>query len=210
MVKIKVCGITNAEDASMAVQLGADALGFIFAKSPRRIRPEKARNIIQKMPPFVTTVGVFVDQDLGTIRKIMGLCGLDMVQLHGDETPAFCRKLAPHAVKAFRLKDALSLKPMASYRGKVRALLLDTFQEGVAGGTGATFDWSLAREAVGLGMPVILSGGLGPSNIQQAVRMVKPYAVDVNSGIEKSPGKKDPALTRDLMEQVRKIRGRRV
>lgn len=205
MVKVKVCGITNAEDASTAVQMGADALGFIFAKSPRRIRPQKARDIIQRMPPFVTTVGVFVDQDLGAIRKIMEFCRLDMVQLHGDESPAFCRKLAPHAVKAFRLKDAQSLEPMALYRGKVRALLLDTFQEGIAGGTGATFDWRLAREAMDLGMPVILSGGLGPSNIKQAVTMVRPYAVDVNSGIEKSPGKKDPALIRALMEQIQRI-----
>ena len=205
MVKVKVCGITNVEDASTAVQMGADALGFIFAKSPRRIRPEKARDIIQRMPPFVTTVGVFVDQDFGAIRKIMEFCRLDMVQLHGDESPAFCRKLAPHAVKAFRLKDALSIEPMASYRGKVRALLLDTYQEGIAGGTGATFDWRLAREAMDLGMPVILSGGLGPSNIKQAVTMVRPYAVDVNSGIEKSPGKKDPALIRALMEQIQRI-----
>lgn len=205
MIRVKICGITNEEDASMAVQLGADALGFIFAKSPRRIRPEKARDIIRRIPPFVTTVGVFVDQDLNAIRKIMEFCRLGIVQLHGDESPAFCRKLAPRAVKAFRLKDASSLKPVASYRGKVRAFLLDTFQEGIAGGTGATFDWGLAREAMGLGMPVILSGGLGPSNIEQAVAMVRPYAVDVNSSIESSPGKKDPALTRALMEQIRKI-----
>jgi phosphoribosylanthranilate isomerase len=133
-----------------------------------------------------------------------------MVQLHGDESPAFCRKFAPRVVKAFRLKDASSLAPMASYSEDVKAFLLDAYQEGMAGGTGTTFDWALARRTGDFGVPVILSGGLGPSNIRQAVTSAMPYAVDVNSGIEMRPGKKDPALMGALMEQINRLQGRMV
>ena len=210
MVKVKICGITNTDDAVMAVDMGADALGFIFAESPRQVSPETARHIIQNLPPFVRTVGVFVDEDRVSIRDIMGFCRLDMVQLHGSESPAFCGEFTPRAVKAFRLKDASSLSSMESYRGYVRAFLLDTYQEGIAGGTGATFDWALARKTRDFGMPVILSGGLGPSNIRQAVTTVQPYAVDVNSGIEKEPGKKDPALMKALMGQINSINRRMI
>ncbi len=210
MVKVKICGITNAADAAMAVEMGADALGFIFAESPRQISPERARQIIGGMPPFVKTVGVFVDEGRETIKGVMDFCRLDMVQLHGSESPAFCGKFKPRAVKAFRLKDASSLLPMEAYREHVRAFLLDTYLEGVAGGTGTTFDWSLARKTGDFGVPVILSGGLGPSNIRQAVTAVTPYAVDVNSGIEMRPGKKDPALMKALMGQINRMNGRTV
>ena len=209
MVRIKICGNTNEADARMAVDMGADALGFIFfPESPRNITPEDARCIIEGIPPFVKTVGVFVSEARDTVKDIMEFCRLDMVQLHGSESPAFCREFVPRAIKAFRLKDAESLRPMASYSAHVRAFLLDTYQEGVVGGTGAVFDWALARKAKDRGVPIILSGGLGPSNITKAVTSVQPYAVDINSGVEMSPGKKDPALMKSLMGQFNRINGR--
>jgi phosphoribosylanthranilate isomerase len=206
MVKVKICGITNHEDASEAVRLGADAVGFIFAPSPRQIVPELARDIICGLPPFVQAVGVFVNEELSAIRGRVAYCGLDIVQLHGDETPEFCRELMPRSLKAFRIKDTSSLSQIGAYKGLVKALLLDTYQEGLKGGTGKTFDWGLAIEAGKFGMPVILSGGLGPSNIETAISTVKPYAVDVGSTIEARPGKKDHALMRELMGKINKIR----
>jgi phosphoribosylanthranilate isomerase len=205
MVRVKVCGITNYQDASMAIELGADALGFIFASSPRQITPEKARDIIYAIPPFVQTVGVFVDEDPGKIQRTIHLCGLDLVQLHGDESPDLCRELMPCAIKALRLKDESSLSAIKSYRGRVRAILLDTYMQGKRGGTGRTFDWDLAIKAKEFGIPTILSGGLNPDTISEAISLVKPFGVDVNSGIEKSPGKKSPNLMGEVMEIIRKM-----
>ena len=205
MVKVKICGITNLEDALVAVRLGTDALGFIFAPSPRQVTPEIVRDIINTLPPFVQTVGVFVDEELTKIRDIVDYCGLDMVQLHGNESPGFCRELMPRTVKAFRLHDTSSLLPIRLYKGQVRALLLDTYQRGIKGGTGKAFDWNLALKAGELGMPVILSGGLGPPNIQRAISTVKPYAVDVNSGVEVRPGRKSPILMKELIEAIRRM-----
>jgi phosphoribosylanthranilate isomerase len=205
MVRVKICGITHPEDASVAVKLGADALGFIFAPSPRRVAPESVRDIVELLPAFVHTVGVFVDETLATIQDIVNYCGLDRVQLHGNEPPEFCRKLMPRTLKAFRMKDASSLPAMESYKGQVRAILLDTYQRGIRGGTGETFGWGLAVKAKKFGMPVILSGGLRPSNIEQAISTVRPGAVDVNSGVEVSPGKKSPTLMKALMEAIRRM-----
>jgi len=190
----------------MAVDLGVDALGFIFAPSPRRVSPENARMIVDCLPPFVHTVGVFVNQDVRIIQDIVDFCGLDLIQLHGDESPEFCRTLMPRTIKAFRLKDLSSLVPFRPYQGKVRALLLDTYQHGIRGGTGKTFDWRLAVGIRELGVPIILSGGLGPSNIKNAITTVKPYGVDLNSGIESRPGRKDPELMKQLMERINRIR----
>ena len=133
----------------------------------------------------------------------MDFCGLEMIQLHGTESPEFCGALMPHAIKGFRLNDASSLLPIGDYRGKIRAVLLDTYQKEIKGGTGKTFDWNLVTAAGEFGMPVILSGGLRPSNIQRAILTVQPYAVDVNSGIEDSPGIKSPLLMKKLMEKIR-------
>lgn len=205
MVKVKICGVTNPHDASMAIELGADALGFVFAASPRQVTPEQARHIINDLPPFVQTVGIFVDECLTRIRDIMDFCGLDIIQLHGDESSEFCSALMPHAIKGFRLNDASSLLPIRDYQGKIRAVLLDTYQRGIKGGTGKAFDWNLASGAREFGMPVILSGGLRPSNIQRAIVTVQPYAVDVNSGVEDSPGIKSPLLMKKLMEKIREI-----
>ena len=201
-VKVKICGITNLDDALEAVKLDADVLGFIFAASPRQVTPKTARRIIDALPPFIKTVGVFVNEKADTIRKLINFCGLDLVQLHGNESPAFCRDLMPYAVKALRIKDGSSLESASAYQGRVRALLLDTYAKDQFGGTGKAFDWGLAKKAKACGMPIILSGGLSPSNIKRAVRMVEPYAIDVNSGVEDQPGKKSYTLMRDLMEKV--------
>jgi phosphoribosylanthranilate isomerase len=202
-VKVKICGITNLEDASIAVELGANALGFIFAPSPRQITPPKARAIIRAIPSFVKTVGVFVNEAPAIIREVMQHCGLDLVQLHGDESPALCEEFMPCTIKALRIKDESSLQTSQPYQGKVRALLLDTYSKEKAGGTGKTFDWNLAIKIKKMGIPIILSGGLGPSNIDLAIHTVRPYAVDVNSGVEARPGKKSHSLIRDLTEKVR-------
>ena len=204
-VAVKICGITNFEDAFKAVELGVSALGFIFAPSPRRIAPQKARDIISVIPASVKTVGVFVNEAFTQIRDVKNFCGLDLVQLHGDESPDFCRSLGPHTIKAVRIKEGLSLSSIGTYHGQVRALLLDTYFKDRAGGTGMTFDWKLALKIKKQGIPIILSGGLGPSNIDEAITTVKPYAVDVNSGIEMHPGKKSPILMKDLMDKVMRI-----
>lgn len=205
MVRVKICGITNAVDASMAVELGADALGFIFAPSPRWVTPERVRRIVDTLPPFVQAVGIFVEESLKTIKRVVDYCGLNMVQLHGNESPDFCRKLMPYIVKAFLMKNESSLTPIISYRDRIRALLLDTYRENAKGGTGKAFDWDLALKASDLGMPIILSGGLDPSNIEKAIVTVKPYAVDVNSGVELRPGRKSFVMMRAFMETLRRV-----
>jgi phosphoribosylanthranilate isomerase len=205
MIKVKICGITNMEDAHLATELGADAVGFIFAESPRQITPIKAKEIIQTLPPLVKTVGVFVNEDPTRIKEIKSVCGLDLIQLHGDESAEICRDLMPHSIKAFRIQNEGDIENIKRYQEVIRGVLLDTFQKGKPGGTGQTFDWSLAVKAKEAGLPIILAGGLGPENIQEAIATVQPYAVDVNSGIEKRFGKKDPILMKQLMEKIRKI-----
>ena len=204
-VKVKICGITEKADALKAAELGADALGFIFARSPRQISMETARGIIEAIPPFVETVGVFVNAQISTIREHIYGCGLDLVQLQGDESPQFCRELMPRTIKAVRIRDDSSLSQISDYQFNVRALLLDTYVRGKAGGTGQTFDWHLAVKIKETGIPVILSGGLDPANIEEAMRLVRPFAVDVNSGVEERPGKKSHALMNELMAKIRGI-----
>ncbi|OGP50758.1 MAG: N-(5'-phosphoribosyl)anthranilate isomerase [Deltaproteobacteria bacterium RBG_13_43_22] len=206
MTRVKICGITNLEDALLATEMGADAIGFIFTESPRRITPIKAKAIIHNLPPLVKTVGVFVNEEPARIKEIKSVCGLDLIQLHGDESPEICRDLMPYSIKAFRIQNQRDIKNIKRYQGAVRAILLDTFQKGKAGGTGKTFDWSLAVKAKETGIPVILAGGLGPDNIREAITIVHPYAVDVNSGIEERPGKKDPVLMERLMKKIAEYR----
>lgn len=202
MVRIKICGITNLEDALLAAELGANALGFIFfAKSPRSVAPEAAREIIRRLPPFVVTVGVFVDEDAAVVEDLAARAGLDWVQLHGQETPDYCRNLSRRVMKAFRIKDENSLKGLAPYRGAVQAFLLDTYKKGQTGGTGETFDWELARQAQDYG-PIVLAGGLTPDNVAQAIATARPQAVDVASGVEAVPGKKDPDKLRAFFRAV--------
>jgi phosphoribosylanthranilate isomerase len=196
MVRIKICGITNLEDALLAAALGADALGFIFyAKSPRHVAPEAAREIIAQLPPFVASVGVFVDEDAAVVQELAANVGLDWVQLHGQESPEYCRNLGRRVIKAFRIQDEDSLRRLADYQGAAQALLLDTYKKGQVGGTGEIFDWHLAREAKKYGH-IILAGGLNPDNVAQAIEVAEPDAVDAASGTEAAPGKKDPAKLR--------------
>ena len=202
MVRVNICGITRTEDARAAVNSGVNALGFIFAESKRHINPDRARQIIGQLPPFVTTVGVFVDEDFDEVRRILDYCRLDIAQLHGEESPEYCRELQRKAIKGFRIKDEESVNALFKYQGIVQGLLLDTYRTGAAGGTGETFDWSLAKKARALG-PVILAGGINPQNVSEAISRVGPYAIDVSSGVESSPGIKDAAKIKKLMEAVR-------
>jgi phosphoribosylanthranilate isomerase len=202
MMRIKICGITNLKDALLAAALGADALGFIFyPKSPRALAPEAARAIIQQLPPFISTVGVFVDEEAATVRELAARVGLDWLQLHGKESPEYCRSLGRRVIKGFRIKDQSSLGDLAIYRDAVQALLLDTYKKGQTGGTGESFDWQLAREARQFG-PIILAGGLKPDNVARAIKTAQPEAVDVASGVEAAPGEKDPEKLRAFFEAV--------
>ena len=198
MVSVKICGITSVEDAQAAVAAGADALGFVFyPPSPRYVTPEQARQIIRRLPPFITTVGLFVDVPATTVHDIAGRCGLDRIQLHGRETPEFCRLIAPPVIKAFRIKNASSLANLPDY--EVSAFLLDAYVEGaLPGGTGASFAWELAAQAKPYG-PVILAGGLTPENVAAAIVQIRPYGVDVSSGVEQFPGVKDHTKVRHFI-----------
>jgi phosphoribosylanthranilate isomerase len=202
MIKIKICGITNLDDAMAAAEDGADALGFIFyKKSPRYVEPAKAAEIIHQLPPFITPVAVFVNEREEKVRDIQFTTGIKVLQFHGDERPEFCDRFATRVIKAFQVKDKDSLKHMAQYH--VGALLLDSYQEGMRGGTGATFDWHLAVVAKTLGR-VILAGGLTPENVAEAVKLVQPYGVDVAGGVEREKGLKDHAKLKKFITEVRR------
>ena len=195
-VKVKICGVTNFEDALAAVDAGADALGIMFYEpSPRNVSIKVAADIIRQLPPFVAKVGVFVNAAEETVRRAIAECGIDTLQFHGDETPEFCRRFLPLKIyKAFRMENLESLRALPGYR--TDAWLLDSFVAETLGGTGAKFNWDLAVEAKKLGRPIILAGGLTPENVADAVRKVQPYAVDVSSGVESAPGKKDHVKVR--------------
>jgi len=190
MVRVKICGITNCEDALHAVTCGADALGFVFYdKSPRAVTPAQARTIIEALPPLVTCVGLFVNETPEKIRATAEQCGLDVIQLHGDEDPADCHYPPHRVIKALRVRDAQSLADHAAFQ--VSALLLDAWIPESYGGTGHLGNWELAK-TVARQRPVILAGGLTPENVADAVRRVCPYGVDVSTGVESAPGKKSP------------------
>ncbi len=202
-VKVKICGITNLSDALAAVQAGADALGFLFHESsPRNIAPAVAREIILQLPPAVAKVGVFVNATAETVRRIALECGLDTLQLHGEETPEFCRQFTALKVwKAIRVRDAASLQQLPAYQ--TDAWLLDSFVPDKPGGTGAKFNWDLAVAAKKFGRPIILAGGLTPDNVAAVVRQVQPFAVDVSSGVESAPGRKDHTKLRAFVQAAR-------
>jgi len=193
--------MTRFEDAMLAVQGGADAVGFIFyKKSPRYVSVKEVKTIISKLPPFVETVGVFVNESADNINRIADTCKLDAAQLHGEESPEFCKKIHRKVIKVVRVKDKSSFKQLSSY--KVSAFLLDTYSENQHGGTGQIFDWGLVREGKKYG-PVVLAGGLDPSNVTHAIQKAKPYGVDVCSGIEKTPGIKSPVKLKAFIKAVR-------
>jgi len=201
-VKIKICGITQYEDAKIAVSLGVDALGFIFyPKSPRCIHPLDAREIIRRLPPFVSKVGVFADDDASTIMNIVNKTGIDTVQLHGNEPPSICEQLPVTLIKAFPVGPGFDLSSFEKY--KVNGYLLDTWSESQHGGTGKTFDWSIANSAIQKFRTIILAGGLGPTNICEALDAVHPYAVEFNSGVEIKPGIKNPHKMREAVTLVK-------
>lgn len=201
MVKVKICGITSLDDALAAVDAGADALGFVFyERSPRNLNPMQASAIIAKLPPFVQTVGLFVNEEAERVNWTADFCGLDLVQLHGDEEPEYCRDVRRRVIKAFRVQDMESITPLRTY--PVAGYLLDAWCPDCYGGTGKTFNWEVAAAAREFG-PVILAGGLTPDNVRGAAEQVRPYAVDVSSGVESAPGKKDAEKVREFIRNAK-------
>jgi len=189
------------EDAQAAADFGADALGFIFYKQSKRyIDPEVAKRIISALPPFLTTVGVFVNQDLDEISEIKEMTGIQVAQLHGDETPEFASLLPLEVIKAIRVKDKSDLDRVAQY--SAQAILFDTYSDIEYGGTGKSFDWEILKTKPISG-DIILSGGLNPDNVLEAIKIVKPYAVDVSSGVEIAPGKKDHKKIKKFIEAIK-------
>lgn len=200
-VRVKICGITNRRDAELAAEAGADALGFIFVPdTPRYVDSDTARGIIKDLSPWITPVGVFADHPIEEVERLMHHCGFLTIQLHGLESPEYCRSLTGSVIKAFRVGGGQGLPDLQAYR--VQAYLLDTFVEGRVGGTGKTFPLELATRAKAFGH-VIVSGGLTPGNVAQVIRKVGPYGVDVSSGVEVEPGRKDPQRVRDFVARVR-------
>lgn len=205
-VRVKICGITSLEDALEAVDAGADALGFMFyAKSPRFVPAEAAGEIIRRLPPFVAKVGVFVNPSEEEVRRAIAGAGIDTVQFHGAETTEFCARFGLKVIKAFRIRDEDSLKALPAY--KVSAWLLDSYVAGEFGGTGEKFSWDLAVAAGRLGCPVILAGGLKPENVADAVRQVRPFGVDVSSGVEAAPGRKAASMVRAFVRAAKTAGG---
>jgi phosphoribosylanthranilate isomerase len=191
MTRIKICGITNLEDAQFAAACGADAIGFVFADSPRRVAPEKAGKIMAQMEPFVTGVGVFVDATVEEVRGALQVSGCVVAQLHGNEGEDYIQALSPYGVvKALRVGETLDAGGAGRYK-KARAILLDAYVPGQAGGTGRRFDLAVAGQMVRGGWRVIVAGGLTPENVGEVVASVRPYGVDVSSGVEAAPGRKD-------------------
>lgn len=201
-VRVKICGITRNEDMSAACAAGADALGFVFyAKSPRNLSIEQAASLIKALPPFVQSVGLFVDAEPGFVRAVLEAVPLDLLQFHGGENPEYCRQFGRPYLKAVRVRRGVDLVKYESDFSDARALLLDAFVPGVPGGTGERFDWRLIP--AGLNRPIILSGGLNPDNVTEAVQAVQPWAVDVSSGVESAPGIKDAAKVAAFIERAR-------
>jgi phosphoribosylanthranilate isomerase len=203
-VKVKICGITNASDALAAADAGADALGFMFyERSPRHVSIRQAAEIVRELSPFIIKTGVFVDAPEDTVMRAIGDCGLNLLQFHGNESPEYCTQFGLMSMKAFRIRDAESLKALPDY--PTEAWLLDAFVADKLGGTGEKFNWELAIEAKKLGRPIFLAGGLTPANVAEAVRTVLPYAVDVSSGVEASPGKKDHGKVREFIAAAKSV-----
>ncbi len=201
MTRVKVCGITNPEDALCAVRLGATALGFVFyEKSPRFVVPADAREVIKQLPPFVTKVGVFANAEADYLREAKDVAGFDVYQFHGDETPEFCDTFGEDYIRAIRVKDAGSLDAVELY--DTDDFLFDAYSPDAYGGTGESFAWDVLSRRKLEGKFVILSGGLNPDNVRNAIRAVGPYAVDVSSGVESSPGVKDHTKLKRFMEAV--------
>ncbi len=201
-VRVKICGITRNEDLNAACNAGADALGFVFyAKSPRNLSIEQAASLVKALPPFVQSVGLFVDAEPDFVRAVLETVPLDLLQFHGGETPEYCRQFGRPYLKAVRVRPGVDLVKYATDFADARALLLDAYVAGVPGGTGERFDWSLIPAS--LPKPIVLSGGLTPDNVSEAVQTVQPWAVDVSSGVESAPGIKDAAKVAALIRNAK-------
>jgi len=204
VVRSKICGITRVEDALAAVDAGADAIGLVFyAKSPRAVTVPQAQAILAALPPFVTTVGLFVDCQRSELNAILDAVPLDLLQFHGDESPAACEGFRRPYIKALRVKPGDDIAARIGLYGSAAGVLLDTFVPGVPGGTGEAFDWSLVPQ--GLSVPIILAGGLTPENVRAAIEQVRPYAVDVSGGVEASKGLKDSDKIHAFVRAVRSV-----
>jgi phosphoribosylanthranilate isomerase len=198
--RVKICGITRRQDAEIAIENGADALGFVFyAPSPRAVTIEQAQPLVAQLPAFVTKVALFVDETPEQIRQCLSLLAIDLLQFHGDETAVFCEQFNKPYIKAIRMRDDTDLAEIAKQYASASALLLDSFQPGVPGGTGLAFDWSLISH---INKPIILAGGLTPDNVQMAIQQVSPYAVDVSGGVESAKGIKDKEKISAFMREV--------
>ncbi len=201
MVRVKICGITNVEDALAAVYFGADAVGFVFyPESPRQVTPETARKIVAELPAFVTTVGVFVDVPPADVERVLEYVRLDCAQLHGDEPPEACL-IERKVIKAIRMRDAADIEKIKDYRAS--AFLLDAYLPEAPGGTGRKFNWAHALEAKKFGRPIILAGGLTSENVEEAIKQVEPFGVDVSSSVEKEKGIKDHEELRLFIERAK-------
>jgi phosphoribosylanthranilate isomerase len=204
MTRIKVCGLTRVADIQAVAASGADAIGLVFyPHSPRHVTPEQARALLAALPPFVTVVGLFVNAGADQVREVLRQVPLDVLQFHGEETPEFCRQFDRPWLKAIRVRPGVDLLQCAAHYAGAQALLLDAYVEGTHGGTGESFDWGLIPHD--LPLPVILSGGLHPGNVAQAIRMVRPCAVDVSSGVEAAKGIKDAAKVAAFVNEVNQI-----
>lgn len=204
VVRSKICGITRVEDALAAAEAGADAIGLVFyAKSPRAVSVQQARAIIAALPPFVTSVGLFVDASRCELGEILDAVPLDLLQFHGDETPGECDHYGRPYIKALRVKPGDDIAAQVARYANARGVLLDTFVPGIPGGTGEAFDWSLVPAQ--LSKPVILAGGLTAANVAQAIGQLRPFAVDISGGVESAKGIKDAAKIHAFMEAVRSV-----
>jgi len=202
-VKVKICGITSSADANAAAEAGADLLGFVFCEqSPRCISVETAAIIIPQLPPHIVKAGVFVNPAPELVHRAIAECGLNLLQFHGDEPPDFCVQFGLMSMKAFRIRNAESLQALSAY--PTDAWLLDAYAPDKFGGTGETFNWDLALEAQKQGRPIFLAGGLTPENVSEAIQRVRPYAVDVSTGVEAAPGKKDHQKVRSFIAAAKK------
>lgn len=203
-VRVKVCGITRSEDAIAAVQCGVDAIGFVFwPHSARYIDPESARRIAEVIPPFICTVGVYVDPDAAWVEETARVAKLNLLQFHGDESPEFCNQFPQPYIKAIRVKPDTDLLQYTQRYGAAKGLLLDTYAADMPGGTGHAFDWQLIPQQ--LSLPLILSGGLNPDNVARAIKQTQPWAVDVSSGVEASKGIKDEKKIIAFMQGVKQL-----
>ena len=202
MSRVKICGITNKNDAILACDSGADAIGLVFyPPSPRFVSNKQAADVVSALPPFITSVALFVNAQRQEIEQVLDEVAIDLIQFHGDETEEFCASFKRPYIKAVRMKEGLDLYKVQNDYASARGLLLDTYKKGVPGGTGEAFNWDKVPHD--LSLPVILAGGLVPENIAQAIKQVKPYAVDVSGGVEASKGKKDRQKIIRFMEGVK-------